>query len=242
MIGQRKVARAAECETLRDGVLETIGVSWIQRLFEHAGKAAFERVRQSPAYQEIERRNRLANPIVTVAQVLAGSPADDETLARRLKARFKDPEAAEFALQQLERNRSNFLDDRAYRLLYAAARGGPVPPVDIRAEASLKSQERLARLPLREAFASLAELAPGLRTLEARVTNGSWRDDKQGTDVDAYVTDRTSEILKGGSDRDPVLASAVAQFIAQQYLLLISGEEVLGDLDSPVLSGDDVPI
>ncbi len=102
MIDQRKAVRAvaAECETLRVGVLETVGVSWIQRLFERAGKAAFERVSKSPAYLEIERRNRLANPIVTVAQLLAGSPADDGTLARRLKARFKDPEAAEFALQQ----------------------------------------------------------------------------------------------------------------------------------------------
>ena len=217
-------------------------MSWIQRLFERAGNAALERARQSPAYQELERRNRLANPIVTVAQLLAESPADDETLARRLKARFKDPEAAEFALQQLERDRSNFLGDRAYRLLYAAARGGPVPPVDPDREASLKSQERLARLPLREAFASLSELAPGLRTLEARVTNGSWHDDKEGTDLDAYVIDRATEVLKAASDRNPVLASPLAEGIAVRYLLLISGEEVLGDLDSSLLSGDDVPI
>ncbi len=106
----------------------------------------------------------------------------------------------------------------------------------------MNSQERLARLPLREAFASLAELAPGLRALEARVTNGSWHDDEHRTDLDAYVIDRTSEILKAGSDRNPVLASPVARGVAVRYLLLVSGEEVLGDLDSPLLSGDDVPI
>lgn len=217
-------------------------MSWIGRLVERAGKAALDHVRQTPAFGELERQNRLANPIVTVARLLAGSPAGDEILARRLRARFKDREAAEFALHQLEGSRSEFLDDRAYRLLYAAANDVPVPAVDLHAEASLTAQERLGRLPLRDAFASVAEHAPGLRVLEAQVTDSSWREDELRSDLQAYVIDQVSEVLEVDSERYPVHGSQIARLIASHYLLLISGEETFGDLDSPVLPEDDVPI
>jgi hypothetical protein len=59
-------------------------VSWIQRLFERGGRAAWQRILRSPQTEEIQRQHRLANPVVTVARLLAGSPANDEEVARRL--------------------------------------------------------------------------------------------------------------------------------------------------------------
>ena len=75
-------------------------MSWFERLFERGGRAAWQRILQSPQMQESQREHRLANPVVTVARLLAGSPANDEEVASRMGRRVKDPEAVKFALQE----------------------------------------------------------------------------------------------------------------------------------------------
>ena len=180
-----------------------------------------------------------------MARLLAGSPANDEDVASRMRRRAKDPEAVQFALDELRPRRADFLDDRAYRILQAVRTGQPVAPVDPAWEEDFREQERLARLPLREAFAALADLAPGLRLLEARVADGGWRADTGDGDggLDAYVSERVKEILTSAdSPASPVLGSTVAGTIATLYLTLISGEPALGSIDSPLLSSDGVPI
>jgi hypothetical protein len=180
-----------------------------------------------------------------VARLLAGSPANDEDVASRMRRRVKDPEAVQFALQELRPRRGDFLDDRAYRILEAVDTGQPVAPVDPACEENFRAQERLARLPLREAFAALADLAPGLLLLETRVADGGWRADAGDPDLglDAYVDQRLDEVLKSSeSSPDPLLSSTVARTIATLYLTIISGEQALGDVDSPLLSSDEVPI
>jgi hypothetical protein len=220
-------------------------VTWIQRLFDRGGRAAWPRLLQSPQAQETQRQHRLANPVVTAARLLAGSPANDEDVASRMRRRVKDPEAVEFALQELRPRRADFLDDRAYRILEAVGTGQPVAPIDPACEESFRAQERLARLPLREAFAALADLAPGLRLLEARVADGGWRADAAAADVglDAYVSQRVDEVLESSDSLGPpLLSSIVARTIATVYLTLISGEDALGSVDSPLLSSDEIPI
>jgi hypothetical protein len=222
-------------------------VSWIQRLFERGGGAAWQRILQSPRAQEIQRQHRLANPVVSVARLLAGSPANDEDVASRMRRRAKDPEAVQFALLELRPRRADFLDDRAYRILEAVRTGQPVAPVDPACEENFRAQERLARLPLRQAFARLADLAPGLRLLEARVADGGWRADTGDPDLgwglDGYVDQRLDDVLKSSDGSPaPLLSSVVARTIATLYLTIISGEQAVGDVDSPLLSSDEVPI
>ncbi|HEY1713052.1 MAG TPA: hypothetical protein VGG07_09115 [Solirubrobacteraceae bacterium] len=183
--------------------------------------------------------------MVTVARLIAGSPADDEEVARRMRRRVKDPEAVQLALQELRPRRTDFLDDRAYRILEAVGTGQPVAPVDPACEENFLAQERLARLPIKDAFATLADLAPGLRLLEARVADGGWRADAGDPDLglDAYLDQRLDDVLKSSdSSAAAVLGSIVARTIATMYLTIISGEQAVGDVDSPLLSSDEVPI
>lgn len=220
-------------------------MSWIERLFERGGRAAWQRILQSPQMQESQREHRLANPVVTVARLLAGSPANDEEVASRMRRRVKDPEAVKFALQELAPRRTDFLDDRAYRILEAVDTGQPVAPVDPACEENFRAQERLARLSLKGAFATLADLAPALRRLEARIADGGWRADAGDPDrgLDAYVSQGVDDILKSSdSSAAPVVSSSVARAIATSYLMIIPGEEAVGDVDSPLLSSDEVPI
>ena len=220
-------------------------MSWIQRLVERGGRAAWQRILQSPQMQESQRQYGLANPVVTVARRLAGSPASDEELAIRMRGRANDPEAVEFALRELQPRRADFLDDRAYRILQAVATGRPVAPVDPASEENFRVQERLARLPLKDAFAALAELAPGLRQLEGLVVDGGWRADAADPEMgaDAYVSQRVDEILESSdASSAPAVGSVVARTIASLYLMIISGGLPVGDVNSPLLSGDEVPI
>jgi hypothetical protein len=219
-------------------------VSWIQRLFERRVRAAWQRILRSPQTEEIQRQHRLANPVVTVARLLAGSPANDEEVASRMRRRVKDPEAVELALKELLPRRASFLDDRAYRILEAVGTGQPVAPVDPVCEENFRAQERLARLPLKEAFATLADLAPGLRRLEARVADGGWRADAGDPDLglDAYVSQGVDDVVNSDSSATPVVSSMVARTIATSYLMITSGEEAVGDVDLPLLSNDEVPI
>ena len=127
--------------------------------------------------QESQRRHALANPVVTVARLLAGSPANDGEVASRR--------------------------------------------------------------------ATLADLAPGLRQLEARVTDGEWRADAGDPDLglDAYVSQGVDDVVRSSdSSATPVVSSIVARTIATSYLMIISGVQAVGDVDSPLLSSDEVPI
>jgi hypothetical protein len=232
-------------ENGRRGAEKASRVTWIQRLLKLGGRAAWQRILQSPHSREIQRQHRLANPVVTVARLLSGSPADDEEVAGRMRRRVKDPEAVQLALHELQPRRTDFLDDRAYRILEAVGTGQPVAPVDPAFEENFRAQERLARLPLKEAYASLADLAPGLRLLEARVADGRWRADARDPDLglDAYVDQRLDDVLKSSdSSGIGVVGSVVARTIATMYLTIISGEQAVGDVDSPLLGGDEVPI
>ncbi len=150
----------------------------------------------------------------------------------------------ELALKELLPRRASFLDDRAYRILEAVGTGRPVAPVDPVCEENFRAQERLARLPLKEAFATLADLAPGLRRLEARVADGGWRADAGDPDLglDAYVSQGVDDVVNSDSSATPVVSSMVARTIATSYLMITSGEEAVGDVDLPLLSNDEVPI
>ncbi len=130
--------------------------------------------------------------------------------------------------------------DRAFRLLYAAANDTAVPPVDPAMKEAFQAQERLAHLPLREAFASLAEHAPELRDIETQVVKGRTQDG----DLHRYVHDRLDEVLTApAAARDSILDGAVARVIAERYLFVLADRpEREGELDSPLIDDRDVPI
>lgn len=235
-------------------------LNWVARLQFRAVKALRRRVAQTPAFQERQRRGRLADPVLAAARVFGASPDDDETVAARLRRHTRNPEAARYALLELERRRDRvteggasgprdgaddeldfrlregFDDDRVYRLLYAVVHSCKVPEVDPARREEFAAQDRLSRRPLREAFADLADRAPRLRVLEREIVEGRLREeaDKQKLPHSGLIDERISQILRSAdASRDPVLHSNVAVHAASLYLLVLIGE-MPGDLDTPV--------
>ncbi|HET9719882.1 MAG TPA: hypothetical protein VFP55_07395 [Solirubrobacteraceae bacterium] len=111
-------------------------LNWIARLQFRAMRVALsKRIERSPEFRERQRQARLADPLLITARVFATSSDDDGAVAARLRRHIKDPEAAEYALQQLERERAlvgeevaqppGADDDRIYRILYAVVHGVP---------------------------------------------------------------------------------------------------------------------
>jgi hypothetical protein len=215
-------------------------VGWLERLIDRGTRAAADRARAIPQLREIERHARLAAPVITATELLARSRLDEETAAMRLRARLDDPDATRFALEGLRRTREDVFGDRAYRILYAAANDTAVPPVDPMMKQAFQAQERLAHLPLREAFGSLAERAPELRDIETQIVNSRAGDG----DLHRYVHDRLDEVLTvPAAERDSILDRAVARVIAERYLFVLADRPKReGELDSPLIDDRDVPI
>jgi hypothetical protein len=224
---------------------EPEGLNWIARLQFRALMAGWRRVKELPGVQEMLRQHeeerqelRLAEPVLITARVFADSRGDDEAVAARLRRHVKNPEAARYALRELQRHRDQFDDDRAYRALYAVVHGGPVPAVEPASREKFAAQQRLSQLSLQEAFDYLAGLAPRLRALERQVTDGRLRQvaDQRDIPYSGLIDERISWILRDAdadADGHPILASFIATQAASLYLLVLAGE-MPGDLNRRV--------
>jgi hypothetical protein len=74
---------------------------------------------------------------------------------------------AEWALAILSVRRSDYLSDRAFRLLSAAmVPGARVVPEEETSDGLHRQEERLGRLPLKQAYADLVEREPRLREVD----------------------------------------------------------------------------
>lgn len=114
-------------------------LNWIARLQFRAVRALWRRIEKRPDFQERLRQRRLADPVLITARMFAASSADDEAVTARLRRHVRNPEAAEYALRQLERERDREPDggdvgelpgaddDRVYRILYAVVHDGNLP-------------------------------------------------------------------------------------------------------------------
>ncbi len=215
-------------------------MGWLERLIDRGTSAAADRARAIPRLRELERHARLAAPVIAATELLARSRLDEETAARRLRTRLNDPDATRFALEGLRRTREDVFGDRAFRLLYAAANDTAVPPVDPTMKEAFQAQERLAHLPLREAFASLAERAPELGDIAAQIVNRRTEDGEQSQSAH----DRLDDVFNASAvRRDPLLGSAVARDIAERYVGVLAGApERQGELGSPLVDDRDVPV
>ncbi len=113
----------------------------------------------------MERAPRLM-ALVTDTQEMAGSGLDDEVACATLRGRLpEDPELVEEAIAHLAKIRTNYLDDRAYRLLTAAVRGDAVRPIDPAVRDQFLEEAKLGRMPLNDAFERLASLEPRLHDI-----------------------------------------------------------------------------
>ena len=159
-------------------------------------------------------------PHLQAAEQLAYGSLSDEEAREQLRGRIVGSEQAVLdAIEWLRLRRDEYVGDRAYRLLLAAATDTPVRPIDPAMADQFAAERELGSLPLAEAFERLAEIEPGLRDLA----------------IDASPRDREfrkqRHELVGISARsgDPLLSSDLAASIVMLYVRARGGKDA--DLD-----------
>jgi hypothetical protein len=125
---------------------------------------------------------------------------------------------AQRALAILSVRRSDYLSDRAFRLLSAAmVPGATVVPEEGTGGSLYRQEERLGRLPLKQAYAELVEREPRLREVDPAAQAKQAID---GLEEPGKRTSPSVEALVGprAEHADPVMRSRLALDIARCYI------------------------
>jgi hypothetical protein len=198
------------------------------------GKAVQRRIEAMPSVQAAKARSERIAPIQHAAHRAAYSRLDDEAARNMLSEQLQaDRAALKEATIDLARRRDDYINDRAYRLLSAAAAGTAVLPVPPERTDLFAAEEKLGRLALESAFDSLAELEPCLLDMRDQVRTLSPR----GTDatcapVPAHIKQQLAELFgRAAADEPEVLHTSLATSIAHQYLQLLAGDTRAGPAD-----------
>jgi hypothetical protein len=206
-----------------------------------ARKAVKYVVAHPPSSPEaLERRHLLELSVQITQSALrqAASVEDDETAAAALRDSVKDGGVAVLdAIEDLGDPRDNFLYDRSYRLLTAAVDGSPVRPIDPTIRDLFLAEERLGRLPLKDAFVWLAQMEPRLLDLEGEVRERHWdRADDPGHQVHRFVVRRAGQLVGFGvRGKGWLIRSDIAEAVVLRYLLAVAGTDG-GDETSPLFA------
>ena len=138
------------------------------------------------------------------------SASDDDATLRLSNETAPDPTAIREAQRFFESRRDEFINDRAYRLLVALARGdGWVPAISEANRERFDSEAHLGRLPLRDAFALLADRKPELRSLASSA---------------ATCPTPSDILLDPAGHPDSLCESNLAVSIATQFLAIQRGQ------------------
>jgi hypothetical protein len=144
---------------------------------------------------------------------------DEEAAARLRKDVGTNIKAARTALAGINRARSEFDGDRAFRLLDAVVREVPVEAAPIASSELFAREEELGRLPLDEARAKLIALEPRLSSLwTANATR------RTGDDVPGQIEHVNSLVGPGSENSDPLLRSQLALSVMHHVLATTDGD------------------
>jgi hypothetical protein len=159
-------------------------------------------------------------PHLQAAEALAYSRLGDDEARDQLRSRVEgDEQAVLNAVEWLALRRDEYVGDRAYRILLAAATDTPVKPIDPAMEDRFAAERELGSLPLGDAFERLARLEPGLRELA---------EDASLSDPD-LTKHRVELVGIGARSKDPLLSSDLAASIVMQYVRARGGRS--GEVD-----------
>jgi hypothetical protein len=179
-------------------------------------------------------------PITRVARKAAYSSLDDE--AAKLKLSEEMGTDAELIQETLTNypNRDDYIADRAYRLLAAAATRTSVASMPAE-QADLFTQEKtIGRTPMRQAFARLAETEPGLLEIEQQSRTSPEDHNSEQCGLPNETRQRLARLVGGGARSDhQLLHTTLATSIVHQYLQILAGNTHLGTpdiayFDSPI--------
>jgi hypothetical protein len=182
--------------------------------------------------------------LVDAALAAAASDATDAQACTSLREWLPpDGRIVADATSDLAAERTTYLDDRAYRLLIAAASRGPVPPIGADVRERFEAERTLGRRSLTDAFETLAALEPQLRddVLE--------RWESYESQAQAFrerrrpPKERRRPTLTGTSAQhcaDPLLHTTLASEVAYEYALITEGGRVPDDDPTPFFQREHV--
>jgi hypothetical protein len=199
------------------------------------GSAVMKRIEALPSVQaEMERSERIG-PSQRAARDLAHSPLEDEAAVAKLGERLDAGQAVlEEAAIAMSKRRDDYIDDRAYRLLSAAAAHSVVQSTPPERAGLFAREEAIGRMPLQDAFALLAESEPRLLDLRQRAQLSATQDQSGGCALPEGIGKSLSHLVGGGAEvDDELLRSTLATSIAHQYLGFVSGDLRLGPAETP---------
>jgi len=201
------------------------------------GKAVLKRIEASPAVQEQMARSERTMPVTRAAHKEAYSPLDDEAAKARLCERLETerevagPEVVQEALTHF-RQRDDYIDDRAYRLLAAAAANTAVAPIPADRAELFAQEEAIGRMPMEQAFQWLAEIEPGLLDLKSQVEAVEQSNDPGSCDLPKQIKEPLHRLVGGGAGSDhELLRTTLATSIVHQYLRQLAGDKRVGTSD-----------
>jgi hypothetical protein len=196
------------------------------------GSAVMKRIEAMPAIQAAKERSERISPAQRAAKEAAYGPLDDESAKAALRERIGgEAEVLTEATIDLAKHRDDYIGDRAYRLLSAAAAGTAVQSIPPERRELFTAEEVIGTMPIEQAFQRLAEIEPRLLDIE-RMTRAAEVDDKGSLPPD--VDRRLRSLVGGAAERDDeLLRSNLASSIAQHYLRVLVGDSRCG---SPEMS------
>jgi hypothetical protein len=198
------------------------------------GGAVMKRIEALPWVQAEKERSERTGPSETAAIKLAPSALDDETATAKLRERLDaSPAVLQEATIAMSKRRDDYLHDRAYRLLSAAAGDAPVQPIPPERVELFAREEALGRMPIQDAFALLAESEPRLADMERRARAHS-RPPDAGSQLPQDISRPLHRLIGGGAQaQDELLRTSLATSIVHQYPRLIGGEDVGTSTETP---------
>jgi len=196
------------------------------------GKAVLKRIEASPAVQEQMARSERTMPVLRAARKEAYSSLDDEAAKAKLGERLEaEPEIVEEALTHF-RQRDDYIDDRAYRLLAAAAADTTVAPIPPERVELFAQEEEIGRMQMERAFGRLAEIEPGLLDLKSQVKAVEQGGDPSGCGLPRQIREPLHRLVGGGASSDhELLHTSLATSIVHQYLEIQAGNTRFGTPD-----------
>jgi hypothetical protein len=196
------------------------------------GKAVLKRIESSPGVQAQIARSERTTPVLRVARKAAYSSLDDEAAKAMIRERL-DVEApvVEEALTHFRR-RDDYIDDRTYRLLAAAAADTRVAPIPADRTELFRQEESIGKMPMEQAFQRLAEIEPGLLDLKSQVEAVEKNCDPGSCGLPKHIKEPLHRLVGGGASSDhELLHTSLATSIVHQYLEILTGNTRFGTPD-----------
>lgn len=199
------------------------------------GSAALKGISALPAVKGAKERRERTAAVWRAADWVAYQPVDDETAKAQLAERLEGGVAdIQETLGELDVcGREDYISDRSYRLLAAIGAGSPVEPIPSERAGLFAREEALGRMPIEQAYATLAEIEPGLLDIERQAASYTGRQPDEQR-LPKELRDALTDLVGGGAVReDTLLRGKLASSIAEHYLRALMGETRLGPTDMP---------